>query len=337
MSSRRLEILRAIVDEYVATEEPVGSKSIADRHGLGISPATIRNEMAVLEDEGLITQPHTSAGRIPTDLGYRVFVDKLATVKPLSGAERRAIETFLQGALDLDDVVMRTVRLLADVTKQVAVVQYPTMVKSRVRHVEIVSLTSSRLMVILITDAGRIEQRAVELTKDVPDQFISAIRNQLNIAMMGQSLPDVAERLTGIMESYSTSDRRDVAIVLSTVIEMAMEQPEQKVVLAGTANLARFQEDFSAQILPVLEALEEQVVLLRLLGDANETVKVRIGSEQSETNLRSTSLVTVGYGSDSSPLGALGIIGPTRMDYAGSMAAVSAVARYVGRFINEGV
>jgi len=337
MSSRRLEILRAIVDEYVATQEPVGSKSIADRHGLGISPATIRNEMAVLEDEGLITQPHTSAGRIPTDLGYRVFVDKLATVKPLSGAERRAIETFLEGALDLDDVVMRTVRLLADVTKQVAVVQYPTMVKSRVRHVEIVSLTSSRLMVILITDAGRIEQRAIELTKDVPDQFISAIRSQLNNAMMGQSLPDVAERLTGIMESYSTSDRRDVAIVLSTVIEMAMEQPEQKVVLAGTANLARFQEDFSAQMHPVLEALEEQVVLLRLLGDANETVKVRIGSEQSETNLRSTSLVTVGYGSDASPLGALGIIGPTRMDYAGSMAAVSAVARYVGRFINEGV
>jgi heat-inducible transcriptional repressor len=293
--------------------------------------------MAVLEDEGLITQPHTSAGRIPTDLGYRVFVDKLATVKPLSGAERRAIETFLEGALDLDDVVMRTVRLLADVTKQVAVVQYPTMVKSRVRHVEIVSLTSSRLMVILITDAGRIEQRAIELTKDVPDQFISAIRSQLNNAMMGQSLPDVAERLTGIMESYSTSDRRDVAIVLSTVIEMAMEQPEQKVVLAGTANLGRFQEDFSTQIHPVLEALEEQVVLLRLLGDANETVKVRIGSEQSETNLRSTSLVTVGYGSDSSPLGALGIIGPTRMDYAGSMAAVSAVARYVGRFINEGV
>ncbi len=337
MSSRRLEILRAIVDEYVATQEPVGSKSIADRHGLGISPATIRNEMAVLEDEGLITQPHTSAGRIPTDLGYRVFVDKLATVKPLSSAERRAIETFLEGALDLDDVVMRTVRLLADVTKQVAVVQYPTMVKSRVRHVEIVSLTSSRLMVILITDAGRIEQRAIELTKDVPDQFISAIRNQLNNAMMGQSLPDVAERLTGIMESYSTSDRRDVAIVLSTVIEMAMEQPEQKVVLAGTANLARFQEDFSTKMHPVLEALEEQVVLLRLLGDANETVKVRIGSEQSETNLRSTSLVTVGYGSDTSPLGALGIIGPTRMDYAGSMAAVSAVARYVGRFINEGV
>lgn len=336
MSSRRLEILRAIVDEYVATQEPVGSKSIADRHGLGISPATIRNEMAVLEDEGLITHPHTSAGRIPTDLGYRVFVDKLATVKPLSSAERRAIETFLEGALDLDDVVMRTVRLLADITKQVAVVQYPAMVKARVRHVELVALTQSRLMMILITDAGRVEQRSIELTREVPEQFLNDLRNKLNNAMMGQRLPDVADRITGIMESYSAGERKDVAIVVSAMIEMAMERPEEKVVLAGTANLARFQEDFSTTMHPVLEALEEQVVLLRLLGDTKETVQVRIGQEQTEQNLRTTSLVAVEYGSSGSALGGLGIIGPTRMDYAGSIAAVAAVARYVGRFINEG-
>ena len=335
-STRRLEILRAIVDEYVATQEPVGSKAIADKSALGISPATIRNEMAVLEEEGLITHPHTSAGRIPTDLGYRVFVDKLATVKPLSSAERRAIETFLEGALDLDDVVMRTVRLLADVTKQVAVVQYPSMVKSRVRHVELVALTPSRIMMILITDSGRVEQRVLEMTGDLPDAFISSLRTQINNAISGQRLPDVADRISGIMESYSTRERKDVAIVISTIIEMAMERPEEKVVLAGTANLARFREDFSTTIHPVLEALEEQVVLLRLLGDANETVKVRIGQEQNESNLRTTSLVTVGYGDENAPLGALGVIGPTRMDYAGSMSAVSAVARYVGRYITEG-
>jgi len=336
VSVRRLEILRAIVDEYVSTQEPVGSKSIAARSGLGISPATIRNEMAVLEDEGLITHPHTSAGRIPTDLGYRVFVDKLATVKPLSSAERRAIETFLEGALDLDDVVLRTVRLLADVTKQVAVVQYPSMVKSRVRHVELVALTPARLMMILITDSGRVEQRVLELATDVTDLFLSTLRNQLNNAVMGQRLPDVADRISGILESYSASDRKNVAVVISALIEMAMERPEEKVVLAGTANLARFSEDFSTSIHPVLEALEEQVVLLRLLGDAGENVQVRIGTEQSERNLRTTSLVTVGYGATDSPLGALGVLGPTRMDYAGSIAAVSAVARYVGRYLNEG-
>ena len=334
MSTRRLEILRAIVEEYVQTQEPVGSKAIADRKKLGISPATIRNEMAVLEEEGLITQPHTSAGRIPTDQGYRVFVDKLAEVKPLSTAERRAIETFLEGALDLDDVLTRTVRLLADVTKQVAVVQYPSMIKSRVRHIELVSLTSSRIMMILITDSGRVEQRVIELTQDVNDHFISDLRTKLNNAIAGQQLPAVADRLTSILEGYSSRDRRDVTIVISTVVEMAVEKPEEKIVLAGTANLAR---EFSTSMHPVLEALEEQVVLLRLLGDANDTVKVRIGHEQNEKNLQATSLVTVGYGSEASPLGALGVLGPTRMDYAGSMAAVSAVARYVGRYLTEGV
>jgi heat-inducible transcriptional repressor len=336
MESRRLEILRAIVDEYVATQEPVGSKSIADRHALGISPATIRNEMALLEEEGLITHPHTSAGRIPTDLGYRVFVDKLATIKPLSSPERRAIESFLEGAHDLDDVVMRTVKLLADVTKQVAVVQYPSLVKSRVRHLELLALTPARLMVILVTDAGRVEQRVLEFGKDLDDAFVQKLRSQLNQAVLGQRLLDCSGILLGVVDLYGTTDRDVVSAVVSTLTEMVFEKPEERVVLAGTANLARFREDFSEHIHPILEALEEQVVLLRLLGDVGDTVQVRIGQEQNEENLRQTSLVTVGYGSQLSPLGALGVIGPTRMDYAGSMAAVAAVARYVGRYMNEG-
>jgi heat-inducible transcriptional repressor len=341
METRRLEILRAIVDEYVATQEPVGSKAIADRHGLGISPATIRNEMALLEDEGLITHPHTSAGRIPTDRGYRVFVDKLAAVKPLSGAERRAIESFLEGAQNLDDVVMRTVRLLADVTKQVAVVQYPSLVRSRVRHLELVALTPARIMVILITDAGRVEQRVIEFGHDLTENLLTNLRAQMNQVTLGQRLLDIAHLLVNVLEMYNAADRVNVSVIISTISEMAMERPEERVVLAGTANLARFREDFSTQIHPILEALEEQVVLLRLLGDVSDTVQVRIGQEQSEQNLRQTSLVTVGYGantnsSGSNSMGALGIIGPTRMDYAGSIAAVSAVARYVGRYMSEG-
>ena len=331
--SRRLEILKAIVDEYVATHEPVGSKALAESHKLGVSPATIRNEMAVLEEEGLITQPHTSAGRIPTDLGYRVFVDQLASVKPLSTPERKAIETFLEGALDLDDVVMRTVKLLADVTKQVAVVQYPSLVKSKVRHVELVLLTSMRTMLILITDPGRVEQRIIELASEVDEEFLNTMRIKLNNSIAGQRLPDVADRLTALMDSLSAADRRNMAVVVSTLIEMALEKPEEKVVLAGTANLTRFKQDFSAQIHPILEALEEQVVLLRLLGGASSGMQVRIGSEQSEENLRETSVISIGYGE----VGALGVIGPTRMDYASSMAAVSAVANYVSRFLQENV
>ena len=334
METRQLDILRAIVEEYVATEEPVGSKAISQRHGLGISPATIRNEMSVLEDAGFITQPHTSAGRIPTDKGYRLFVDKIATVKPLSKAERRAIETFLEGANDLDDIVMRTVRLLAQVTKQVAVVQYPSLTKSRVRHIELVLLTPTRLMMVLITHTGRVEQRVLELPYELNEQLLSDLRQRLNGAVTGKSMSDVAPQLEGILAAFGRNERTSTALIISNLIEMAIEKPEEKVVLAGTANLARGTGE-SSDIHGILEALEEQVVLLRLLSDAGETMRVRIGEEQDESGLKRTSLVTMSYGTEGNPLGGLGIIGPTRMDYSSSMSAVNAVARYVGRFLTE--
>ena len=332
METRQLDILRAIVEEYVATEEPVGSKAISQRHGLGISPATIRNEMSVLEDAGFITQPHTSAGRIPTDKGYRLFVDKIATVKPLSNAERRAIETFLEGANDLDDIVMRTVRLLAQVTKQVAVVQYPSLTKSRVRHIELVLLTPTRLMMVLINNTGRVEQRVLELPYELNEQLLGDLRQRLNGAVTGKSMSDVAPQLEGILAAFGRNERTSTALIISNLIEMAIEKPEEKVVLAGTANLARGTGE-SSDIHGILEALEEQVVLLRLLSDAGETMRVRIGEEQDESGLKRTSLVTMSYGVEGNPLGGLGILGPTRMDYSSSMSAVNAVARYVGRFL----
>ncbi len=331
MASRQLEILKAIVDEYVATEEPVGSKTIASRAGLGISPATIRNEMAVLEDAGLITQPHTSAGRIPTNKGYRVFVDQLDQIKPLSNAERKAIENFLDGASDLDDVISRTVRLLAQVTKQVAVVQYPSLIKAKVRHIELVLLNPNRVMIVLITDTGRVEQRMVELPFDINEIALSDLHKKLNVAIATQSLANVATKLDLLATSYRGSDKSNVMVLIATLIEMAIEHPEEKVVLAGTSNLARANQDLSISIHPILEALEEQVVLLRLLSGTDSSVRVQIGDEQSEKSLRKTSLVSVGYAN----IGALGILGPTRMDYAASITAVNAVANYVGRFLTE--
>ena len=331
MQGRQLKILKAIVDEYVATEEPVGSKTLATRTGLGVSPATIRNEMAVLEDAGLITQPHTSAGRIPTNKGYRVFVDQLSEVKPLSTAERRAIENFLDGATDLDDVISRTVKLLAQVTKQVAVVQYPSLIKAKVRHIELVLLSSSRLMIVLITDSGRVEQRLIELPFDITETSLSDLHKKLNGKIANQTLVNVATTLDGISNTYSGQDKSNVVVIITTLIEMAVEHTEEKVVYAGASNLARANQDLSTSMQSILEALEEQVVLLRLLSGSDSSVKVTIGDEQSERSFKKTSLVTVGY----ADVGALGILGPTRMDYASSISAVNAVANYVGRFLME--
>ena len=195
---RRLAVLRAIVEDYVSTEEPVGSKALVERHGLGVSPATVRNDMAVLEEEGYITQPHTSAGRVPTDKGYRMFVDRLTTVKPLSSAEKRAISSFLDGAVDLDDVVQRSVRLLSQLTRQVAVVQYPTLSSSTVRHVELVALTPERLLVVLILSTGRVEQRLVELSAPLADDDLATLRSRLLLVATGQRIADAVAGLRAI-------------------------------------------------------------------------------------------------------------------------------------------
>jgi len=336
---RRLAVLRAIVEDYVATEEPVGSKALVERHHLNVSPATIRNDMAALEEEGYLHQPHTSAGRVPTDKGYRLFVDRLSTVKPTTSAERRAIANFLEGAVDLDDVVHRSVRLLAQLTRQVAVVQYPTLSRSTVRHIEVVALTPSRLLLVLILSTGRVEQRLVELDDDIDEDELGTLRSRINLAATGEVIADAATALQALVraeEGAPPPSAASVAVVETLVEAMSDHRSDERVAVGGTANLARFGDSFETSIKPLLEALEEQVVLLKLLGEATTggTVTVRIGAEGPFEELASTSVVATGYGPDDA-LASLGIVGPTRMDYPGTMAAVRAVARYVSRILDE--
>jgi heat-inducible transcriptional repressor len=334
LDERKLEVLRAIVEDYISTEEPVGSKALAERHHLGVSPATIRNDMALLEEEGYLAQPHTSAGRVPTDKGYRLFVDRLASLKPLTSAERRAIASFLDGAVDLDDVLHRTVRLLAQLTRQVAVVQYPSLTRSTVRHLEVVHLAPTRLMLVLITDTGRVEQRMVELPAVVSEELVAELRSTLNANLRERRLSDAPEIVTGLPDSVGPELRPVLTMLTSVLLETLVERPEERVVLGGTANLTRSALD-PGTIRPVLEALEEQVVLLRLIGEVQSPsrVLVRIGGENPYEGLRSTSVVTVGYGQGDRALGGLGVLGPTRMDYAGTMSSVAAVARYIGQIL----
>jgi heat-inducible transcriptional repressor len=338
---RRLAVLRAIVEDYVSTEEPVGSKALVERHGLGVSPATVRNDMAVLEEEGYITQPHTSAGRVPTDKGYRMFVDRLTTVKPLSSAEKRAISSFLDGAVDLDDVVQRSVRLLSQLTRQVAVVQYPTLSSSTVRHVELVALTPERVLVVLILSTGRVEQRLVELSSPLADDDLATLRSRLLLVATGQRIADAVAGLRALVPADDAAAQPGAeatgAVVEALCEAMSDHRSDHRVAVGGAANLARYGDSFDSAVRPLLEALEEHVVLLKLLGEAGSSgmVTVRIGAEGPYEELSSTSVVSTGYGPEDQSLAALGIVGPTRMDYPGTMAAVRAVARYVTRILDE--
>jgi heat-inducible transcriptional repressor len=338
VSERSLEVLRVIVEDYVASREPVGSKAIVERHSFGVSAATIRNDMAQLEEEELIAAPHTSSGRVPTDKGYRVFVDQLTELRPLSSAQRGAIETFLGEAVDLDDVLARTVRLLSQFTSQVALAQYPSFGSARVRHIEIVALGPTRLMTVLITDTGRVDQRLLDVPAAVDDAVLAEVRSRLNADLGGLALADVGAKLTGIPNAFPRESADLVSTIVTSLGEQVAANRQDRLVMAGAANLARTERDFRGSIYPVLEALEENVTMLKLFGEMEievDEVRTSIGREHETAGLEETSLVATGYTATGGGLAHLGVLGPTRMDYSNNMAAVRAVARYLTRLLGE--
>lgn len=334
---RRFEVLRAIVADFVATKEPIGSKTLVERHNLGVSSATVRNDMAVLEAEGYITQPHTSSGRVPTEKGYREFVDRLDDVKPLSAAERRAIQNFLESGVDLDDVLRRAVRLLAQLTRQVAIVQYPTLSSSTVRHLEVIALTPARLLMVVITDSGRVDQRIVELGDVIDDHELSRLREMLGQALVGKKLSAASVAVADLAEQLRSPDGLGDAVGRSATVllESLVEHSEERLLMGGTANLTRNAADFGGSLRSILEALEEQVVVLRLLAAQQEAgkVTVRIGYETAAEQMVGTSMVTTAYGTSDTVYGGMGVLGPTRMDYPGTIASVAAVAMYIGEVL----
>jgi heat-inducible transcriptional repressor len=335
---RSLEVLRAIVNDYIQTKEPVGSKSLVERHQFGVSSATIRNEMAMLEEEELIHAPHTSAGRVPTDKGYRLFVDRLGEVKPLSASEKAAISNFMIGSADLDETLGRTVRLLSQLTNQVAMVQYPTLGRARVRNIELIQAADTRVLLILITDSGRIQQHVIELSEILDVQLIAEIRGKLNEILSGLALGEVASKLSNFANDFAPQARQQVVLITESLLDQVDANRQEKIILAGTANLARREQDFPGSISPVLEAIEEQVVLLKLITEMQAEqhgVSLRIGRENAFEGLSNASVVVSGYENQGNEIAKLGVIGPTRMDYSSNIAAVKAVARYLTKALGN--
>ena len=190
--SRRMLVLRAVVEDYIRSQEPVGSTTLIKDHDLGVSSATIRNDMAALEDEGYLIQPHTSAGRIPTEKGYRYFVDRLATVMPMSQAQRRGINNFLSGSVNLQDTLQRAARLLSQITGQVAVVAAPSLSKSTLRHIEVIPVSVNALLAVAITDTGRVAQHILNVV-ELPDAAVlSRMTDEINTKSCGEPLTRAA-------------------------------------------------------------------------------------------------------------------------------------------------
>lgn len=330
---RRQAVLRAIVADYIALQEPVGSKSLVERHNLSVSSATIRNDMAALEREGFIAQPHSSSGRVPTEKGYRAFVDALHVVKPLSAPERHAILDFLENGTDLEDVLRRSVQLLAQLTNQAAVVQLPTLEVSRVKHCEVVALTPTRLLLVLITDSGRVDQRNVELGAPLRDDEVRLLRDCLNSVLVGATMSQASSSLEELADTAPPQIADAVERATAVLIGTLVDTPSDRLLIAGAANLSHATAT-GGDLHSVIAALEEQVVVLKLLAGAQELerVSVRIGRENEEEEFSRASVVSTAYGTRE-VLGSLGVVGPTHMDYPGTMQKVATVARYISRIL----
>ena len=341
VTERGLQVLRAIVQDYVETHEPVGSKSIVERHAFGVSAATTRNDMALLEDEELITAPHTSSGRVPTDKGYRLFVNHLAQLRPLSTAQRSAIETFLADPSDLDDLMARTVRVLTQLTGQVALAQYPSFARASITHVELVGLAPNRLLVVLVTDAGGVSQRIAPLPIDVDDEDVAVLRARLSAMITGTAVSDASERMLSLAqpEPGSPAARMHPALkaLAGVISEELAEFRQERLVMAGAATLARREQDFRGSIHPLLEAIEEQVTLLRLMSEMvtdEHGLATSIGTENASFGLGEASFVASNYAAPGG-VARVGVMGPARMDYSSNLAAARAVARYLSRMLEE--
>lgn len=334
LGARQRAILNAVVREYIRGGEPVASKEVVGRYRLSVSPATVRHDMSLLEELGYLVQPHTSAGRIPTDLGYRHFVDSVRTPGRLAeGQERELREAFTEPA-DLDENLLRASEILSRFTRYASAVLAPRLQVSRLRHLDLAWLGPRLAVAVLIGDGGRVDKRIVELDAAVTEADVEQVAREVNHELGGLRLDEAQRKLAAAAKRAPRKTRA----LLSAVHEAldSMIESEQRVLVGGAANLAADSSLGERETLRrVYETMERQTELLRLLGEAMRPVSVRIGSELPVEDLRSCSVVAAPYGLESVGAGTVGVIGPTRMDYLHAMSIVAAVARALERSLRD--
>jgi heat-inducible transcriptional repressor len=337
LDERKAAILRAIVSHYVRSGEPAGSKTLVERFRLGVSPATVRNEMGALEEAGYLYQPHTSAGRIPTDLGYRFFVDSLATDLRLPPRDATIVRRFFdEPRWELQDALRETATLLSTLTDHAAIVFTPAMERSVVRRVELVRLSRERAMLLLVTDTGRVENHIIGISENMDDVQLDNTSEMLNRIVVDQPLDGVARLISDALDRFPLEIREAVAAVATALEEELSERVTERVFLEGAANIvdeAKFSD--LETVRQVIGALEHRRVVLEVLAEAIpvHSVSVRIGAEN-PSEMQFCSVIAAPYGPDA-PIGSLGIVGPTRMDYRRAIASVNEVATALGRMLSD--
>ena len=333
MDERKASILRAVVESYIETAQPVGSAHVAQASDVAVSSATVRNEMAALERDGYLTQPHTSAGRIPTDKGYRFFVDQLTPPGTLEPVQTQQVRRFFARAHgELEQMLADTARLLTGLTDYAAVVVRPAAEGAVVRSVQLVGLAPRVAIVVAVLANGVIEKRTVELAEDVGDERLGAAGSHLAGSLIGRTLRDVAP-------PGPTGDARTDAIarqVFDALVQFGPDEEIEHVFVGGASRMAAA-FDAVETVRSVLSILEQQYVVVGLLRDVlDRGLSVAIGTEHGVQPLAECSVVVAPYEIEGDDRGTIGLLGPTRMNYPQALAAVAVVSQRLGRHLTEG-
>lgn len=335
MDERKKLILRAVTDEYISTAEPVGSRSIARRYNLGISPATIRNEMADLEEAGFLEQPHTSSGRIPSDKGYRFYVDVMVEPKePSRTLRQRILQEFIERQGQIEALIQHTAKILASLTKQAALVISPSFQESTIQHIRLLPLDETRLLVVLVTDPGFVNTRIVELSQAISRGEVGRISGYLNSRLRGLTIRDfratLIKEIQGELSRYLCLAEEATDMLVKALDDTGPE----RIYREGTVNMLE-QPEFQdvRKVKELLEVLEEDDLMFETLSrlSSGGNAEVIIGHENRHAGLYPCSIVSASYEIGGRISGTIGIIGPTRMDYS----RIVALVRYVSECLSE--
>ena len=339
LNERSLSLFKSLVEHFIQDGHPVGSRTLARDTGLALSPATIRNVMADLEDMGLLHSPHTSAGRIPTVRGYRLFVDSLLRVEQMQEQEVQRMAREMAAEVDVQHLVVRASSLLSDVTQLAAVVMLPRKRQSSLEHIEFITLSQNRILVILVLSNKEIQNRIIHTAKTYTQSQLQRTSNYLNSICRGKNLDTVRTEVINELRSL----KEDVNELMQAAIEMAQKafvapDAEDEVVISGHANLmGRAGLSDLEKLKRLFESFNQKRDILHLLENASSAkgVQIFIGEESGYEVLDNCSIVTSPYQHEGQVLGVLGVIGPTRMDYERVIPAVDVTARILGSVLNS--
>ncbi len=336
LSERSCEILRAVVQTYIDSAEPVGSRTVAKRSSLGLSPATIRNAMADLEEMGLLFQPHTSAGRVPTEAGLRYFVDYLLEKESLSWGDQVAIEEGLKSThSDIISTLKKVAELLADFSGHAAVISAPRLTGERLSHVELIKVRPGIVLVVLVADSGLVQNRLVQTELDLPEDRLEALAQYLNAKLEHMGLE---EARASILQELEDQKKVFEHLLEELILGYQGAYDEGRVLVEGELNLLDYPE-FSnvSKIRALLQTFQEKRALLALLDRCLESdgVQVFIGSEGLGHKVPGCGMVLAPYSDRDHPLGSLGVVGPMRMNYARILALVEYAAQVLSESLKE--